>query len=378
MKRSLAILLSVACLALIAAWAAPAQAVETGPVKIGVILPITGPAAPYGQAAHQGMLLALEHQPTVLGRKVELVLADNRSDKIESSSAANRLIQRDQVAVIIGPLSSSTTMAAAPVAEKAGNTHCQRLGHQPGGDQGQEVRVFAPASWTPSRARWGANFALHDLKAKTAAVMIDISRDYSVGLSAFFQRAFKAGGGKILMKTMYSSGDQEFSAQLGAIKAKKPDVIYLPGYFPELPLIIRQAREMGINQPFVGGDAAQADEVLKIGGPAVEGLYLSTHFDEGGATTEAGKRYSKAYRAKYGKAPDAMGALGYDAYMIVLAAMEKAGSLRPDKIAEALSSIKGFPGVCGVTDMQGRDAIKPAVVLKVKDGKYVYVTSVKP
>lgn len=376
MTRSITILLA-ACLALTIIFSAPALAAETGPVKIGVVLPITGPAAPYGQAAHQGMLLALEHQPTVLGRKVQMVLADNRSDKIESSSATNRLIQRDQVAVIIGPLSSSTTMAAAPVAEKAGIPIVSGWATNPVVTKGKKY-VFRTCFVDPFQGAVGANFALHDLKAKTAAVMIDISRDYSVGLAAFFQRAFKAGGGKILMKTMYSSGDQEFSAQLGAVKAQKPDVIYLPGYFPELPLIIRQAREMGINQPFVGGDAAQADEVLKIGGPAVEGLYLSTHFDEAGATTEAGKRYSAAYRAKYGKAPDAMGALGYDAYMIVLAAVEKAGSLRPDKIAAALSSIKGFPGVCGVTDMQGNDAVKPAVVLKVKDGKYVYVTSVKP
>lgn len=355
--------------------AGPALAAE--PVKIGVILPITGPAAPYGQAALQGIRLAQEHQPTVLGRTVKVVLVDNRSDKIESSSAANRLIQRDKVAVIIGSLSSSATMAAGPVAEKAGVPLVSGWATNPVVTQGKKY-VFRTCFIDPFQGRVGANFALRDLKAKTAALMIDSSRDYSVGLAAFFQRAFTAGGGRIVLKTMYGADDQEFSAQLGAIKAKNPDVIYLPGYFPQLPLIIRQAREMGMKQPFLGGDAAQADEVLKIGGPAVEGLMLTTHFDENGATTEAGKRYSAAYRAKYKKAPDAMGALGYDAYMIVLAAIAKAGSLDPDKIVAALASTKGFAGVCGITNIHGRDAVKPAVILKVKDGKYVYVTTVEP
>lgn len=363
----------------IVAWAlslAPAALAE-GEIKIGVLLPITGPAAPYGQAAWQGIKLALEHQPTVLGRKVKVVLADNRSDKIEASTATNRLIQRDGVAAIIGALSSSTTMAAAPVAEQAKVPLISGWATNPVVTKGKKY-VFRTCFIDPFQGRVGANFALRHLKAKTAAMIVDISRDYSVGLSAFFQKAFVAGGGKVIFRTMYTSGDQEFSAQLGTVKAKNPDIIYLPGYSPELPLIIRQAREMGLKQPFLGGDAMQADEVLKIGGSAVEGIFLTTHFDEQGTETKAGKRYAAAYRAKYNKVPDAMGALGYDAYMMVLAAIEKAGSLEADKIVAALEATKGFEGVCGVTDIVGRDAVKPAVILTVKDGKYVYVTSVKP
>lgn len=372
MRRILIIMTAL----LLAAAVAPAAAVA-GPVKIGVILPITGPAAPYGEAALQGIRLAHEHQPTVLGRPVKLLVADNRSDKIESSSAANRLIQRDEVTVIIGPLSSSTTMAAGPVAEKAGVPLVTGWATNPVVTRGKKY-VFRTCFIDPFQGRVAANFALRDLGAKTAAMLIDNSRDYSVGLAAFFQRAFVAGGGKIVIKSLYGAHDQDFSAQLGAIKSQNPDVIYLPGYFPQLPLIIRQAREMGLKQPFLGGDAAQADEVLKIGGQAVEGLMLTTHFDESGATTAAGKRYAAAYRAKHKKAPDAMGALGYDTYMIVLAAIAKVGSLQADKIVAALEATQGFAGVCGMTNIHGHDAVKPAVILKVKDGKYVYVTTVEP
>jgi branched-chain amino acid transport system substrate-binding protein len=165
---------------------------------------------------------------------------------------------------------------------------------------------------------------------------------------------------------------------LGTIKSRNPDVIYLPGYLPEEPLIIRQAREMGLNQPFLSGDAAQADETIKIGGPAVEGLYFTTHFDEAGVSTPAGRRYAKLYHDKYGKSPDALGALGYDAYNIVLDALERAGGVDPKAVTTALEKTKDFPGVCGLTSMANHDAVKPAVILQIKNGQYVYVATVNP
>ncbi len=355
--------------------AAVAPAAE--PVKIGLILPITGPAAAYGDMALAGIKLAQADRPEVLGRPVKLILTDNKSDKVESTNAANRLIQRDGVAAIIGALSSSPTLAAAPIAEKAGVPMVSGWATNPLVTKGKKY-IFRTCFIDPFQGGVAANFAYHDLKARTAAVMMDVSRDYSVGLGSFFIRSFRKLGGKVVHVAKYSHGDQEFSAQLGTIKGLNPDIIYLPGYLPEEPLIIRQAREMGLSQPFLSGDAAQADETVKIGGKAVEGLYFTTHFDEGGVTTKAGKRYAKLYRQKYHKAPDALGALGYDAYNILLDAMEKAGTTKPLAVVQALENTKDFPGVCGLTSIVNHDAVKPAVILKVKDGKFVYVTTVEP
>ena len=348
-----------------------------GSVRIGVLLPLTGPATAYGQMALRGIRMAYKDRPTVLGRQVQLVIADTKGDKVEASNAANRLIQRDRVVAIIGALSSSTTLAAAPIAEKAHIPLVTGWATNPLVTQGRKW-VFRTCFIDPFQGKVAATFAYKDLGLKTAAVMIDISRDYSVGLGTFFARAFKSLGGKILVKIYYTSGDQDFSAQLGIIKSKSPQLIYLPGYLPEEPLIIRQAREMGLTQPFISGDAAQADEVIKIGGKAVEGLYLTTHFDEQGVTTKVGKHYTTEYRKLYHKAPDAMGALGYDAYNVLLTAIAKAGTTSPAAIRDALEGIRNFEGVCGVMSLVNHDAVKPAVILKVEGGKFVYVTTVKP
>ena len=362
------------CLALLLA---PSWAPAAEPVKIGLILPMTGPAAAYGDMAYKGISMAQAKRPDVLGRPVKLILVDNRSDKVESSNAANRLIQRDQVALIIGALSSSPTLAAAPVAEDAHVPLVSGWATNPLVTQKKKY-VFRTCFVDPFQGSVAARFAFDTLRARKAAVFIDISRDYSMGLAKFFVKSFKKLGGKIVARVMYSHGDQEFGAQLDMIKKRAPDLIYLPGYLPELPLIARQARKMGLNQPFLGGDAAQADEVVKAGGEAVEGFYLTTHFDEQGVSTPAGKDYAAGYRQKHHRAPDALGAMGYDAYNVVLDALAKAGSTDAAKVTAALEATRGFPGVCGVMDLVEHNAVKPAVILTIDKGKFKYVTTVKP
>ncbi|MCB2227185.1 MAG: ABC transporter substrate-binding protein [Desulfarculaceae bacterium] len=356
---------------------APSVAPAAEPVKIGLILPMTGPAAAYGDMAYKGVQMAQAKRPQVLGRPVKLILVDNRSDKTESSNAANRLIQRDKVALIIGALSSTPTLAAAPVAEDAKVPLVSGWATNPLVTQKKKC-VFRTCFVDPFQGSVAARFAFDTLRARRAALLIDISRDYSVGLASAFVKAFKKLGGKVVARTMYSNGDQEFGAQLGMIKKRSADLIYLPGYLPELPLIVRQAREMGLDQPFLGGDAAQAEQVISSGGKALEGFYLTTHFDEQGVSTPAGKEYVAAYRAKHKKAPDALGALGYDVYNVVLDALAKAGSTDAAKVTAALEATKGFPGVCGVMDLVEHNAVKPAVILTIDKGKFKYVTTVKP
>ncbi|MCB2189245.1 MAG: ABC transporter substrate-binding protein, partial [Deltaproteobacteria bacterium] len=304
-------------------------------------------------------------------------IADNKSDKVEASNAANRVIQRDKVAAVIGALTSSNSLATAPVCEAAGIPMVSPWATNPLVTQDKKF-AYRVCFIDPFQGRVAANFARHNLKAKTAAVMIDISQDYSVGIAAFFERAFTEMGGKIVAKTHFSTNDQDFSAQLGTVQAAKPEVIYVTGYFTEDALIARQARELGLKTPLLAGDAAQAQELLTIGGKAVEGLYFTTHFDEKGVTTEAGKRFVKDYRTKYNEAPDSVSALSYDAYNVLLDAMEKVQSTDAAKVTAALDQTKDFPGVTGVLTLVDHNAVKPAVILKVENGKFVYVDTVKP
>ncbi|MCB2227186.1 MAG: ABC transporter substrate-binding protein [Desulfarculaceae bacterium] len=370
--KKLLVMLGLAMLALGAGAALAAE-----PVKLGVVFPMTGPAAVYGQNGIKGLKLAQEARPTVLGRPVKLMIADNKSDKVEASNAANRVIQKDGVCALIGCLTSSNSLAAAPVAEQAKVPMLSPWATNPMVTQKKNY-VFRICFIDPFQGAVAAKFARENLKAKTAAVMIDISQDYCVGIASFFQREFTKLGGKVVMKTMYNTGDQDFSAQLGAIQAAKPDIIYVPGYFTEDALIARQARELGLKQPLLSGDAAQADELIKIGGPAVEGLYFTTHFDEQGVTTASGKRFVAAYRKAYNESPDSVSALSYDSYNALLDAMERAGSTEAAKVSAALAQTKDFQGVTGVLTLKDHNAIKPAVILQVKDGKFAYVATVNP
>ncbi len=365
----------VLVLGLLALIAGPAAAAE--PVKIGFLIPVTGPAAAYGQVILESVTLAQTKLAEVLGRPVELITSDSHSDRIEAANAVNRLIMRDKVVAILGPMSSSECLAAGPVAEKFRIPLLTAWGTNPLVTQGKRY-VFRTCFVDTFQGQVAASFARHNLKAQTAALLLDVSRDYSVGLATFFRKSFVAQGGKIVATANYSEGDQEFGPQLAAIKAQNPEVIYLPGYLPEEPLIIRQAREMGLTQPFLSADAAQADETLKIGGAAVEGLYLTTHFDEQGAGSEAGRQYARDYRQAYGRGPEALGAQGYDGYLILLDAITRAGSTDPEAIVAALETTRDFPGVCGATSIVDHDAVKPAVILQVKQGRFQYVTTVNP
>ncbi len=371
MKRLLPLILTTALVLFSGA------ALAADVVKLGVVFPMTGPAAVYGQNGVKGLKLAQQHRPTVLGKKVKLFVADNKSDKVEASNAANRVIQKDKVHALIGCLTSSNSLAAAPVAEKAGLPMLSPWATNPLVTQNKKY-IFRICFIDPFQGSVAAKFARDYLRAKSAALMIDISQDYCVGIAGFFERAFKKLGGKIVLKTHYNTGDQDFSAQLGAIAGAKPDIIYVPGYFTEDALIARQARELGLKQPLLSGDAAQAAELIKIGGKAVEGLYLTTHFDEKGVTTDSGKRFVKAYREAYNEAPDSVSALSYDSYNAMLDAIQKAGGLQADKVATALGRTKDFPGVTGVLTLVNHNAIKPAVILKVKDGQFAYVATVNP
>jgi branched-chain amino acid transport system substrate-binding protein len=229
-----------------------------------------------------------------------------------------------------------------------------------------------------------ANFASKTLKAKRVAVFTDVKSDYSKGLAKFFKEGFTKMGGEIATELDYNGGDKDFKAELTAIKAAKPDAVFVPGYYTDVALICIQAKQLGITVPIFGGDGWESDQLVKIGQDAVEGTYFSTHYAPDVATDKSKNfvaNYSKRFKNGDGtpKLPDAMAALGYDSMMILADAMKRANSTEGPKVRDALAATKDFEGVTGKTTInEKRDATKSAVILQVKDGKFHYVETVNP
>ncbi len=372
--KSMYVLTFWMALALIAA-PFPAYAQDT--IKIGVYLPMTGGVAAYGNMAWTGAQVAQSMEPEALGKKVELTLVDTKSEAIEAANAATLLIEK-KMAALIGEAISANTLAGTPIAEAAKIPDVTPTATNPLVTQGKKY-AFRACFIDPFQGEIAARFAMDNLKAKTAALIIDQAQDYSVGLGNYFAKEFEKLGGKIVSKTFIQTGDQDFSAQLSSVQASKPDLIYAPVYYTEDALLAKQARDLGINTPILTGDGAQADALIQIGGKAVEGMYFTGHFHPEAASTERSKKFIKLFKEKYGKDASAFEALGADAYFLLVDAINRAGSTDGTAIRDALASTKAFQGVSGVLTM-GPDGnpIKSMVINKVQDGKFVYVTTINP
>ncbi len=319
-------------------------------VKIGLYLPMTGPAAAMGQMVWEGVQVAHELEPQILGQPVELALVDTKSDRIDATNAVSRLIEKEKVVAIIGEVISSDTLAGAPIAERAGIPMITPTATNPLVTQGRRF-VFRAAYVDDLQGKVAARFAWENLKARRVAVLIDQAQDYCVGLANFFMAEFKRRGGEIVAVSYIQTGDQDFSAQISAFKGKEPDLIYAPNYYTEDALLAKQLKDLGVNTPVLTGDGAQVPELVSIGGAAVEGLYFTALFHRQGATSELGRKFLQAYESTYKKPLDAFAALGGEAYYLLLAAIQRAGSLNGTKIAQALAETKNFPGITGVITM---------------------------
>jgi branched-chain amino acid transport system substrate-binding protein len=366
--------LAAACMVL--SLAASSLAEET--IKIGAYLPMTGAVAGYGQQEWAGIQIANEMQPTVLGKKIELVLVDTKSDKIEAANAMSRLIEKDKVIGVLGEAISGNSMAGNPISEAAKIPSVSPTATNPLVNQGKKY-AFRACFIDPFQGEVAARFARNDMKAQTAAVIIDIAQDYCVGLANFFVKEFVKQGGKIVSTTYIQTGDQDFSAQLSSMQAAKPDIIYAPNYYTEDALMAKQARDLGVNLPVLTGDGAQDDALLQIGGKAVENMYFTGHFHKQAATTERAKEYIKRFEDKFKKEAGAFGALGADAYFLLVDAIQRAGSMDGTKVRDALADTKNFQGISGTINMgENGNPIKSMVINKVEGGKFTYVTTVNP
>ena len=364
---------------LVLVMAGMAMAADT--VKIGVYLPITGGNAIGGQLELDGVKLAHKDMPTVLGKKVELIVVDNKSDKVEAANAVKRLVEKDKVNAIVGTYGSSLAMAGGEVAEKAKTPMVGTSCTNPLVTQGKKYS-FRVCFIDPFQGAGAAAFAKDVLKAKTAACLIEVTEDYCVGLASFFERSFTKNGGKIVSKLSYQKGDQDFTAQLTEIISKNPDVLYIPANFAEGAIVMRQARELGAKFKILGGDAMDNPEIVKIGGKSVEGFSFTTfaYAPEMPKMNPTQKKFTANWRKAYtDKDPNALAACGYDAYMLILDAIKRAKSTEPVKIAAALAATRNFPGVTGITTITAtNDAEKSIGIMQIKNGKRIFLTVVNP
>ncbi len=354
---------------------------SSGPIRIGEFASLTGSEAAFGQSSHQGTQLAIEEinkAGGVLGRQIELITEDNQSKQGESATIAKKLISRDQVVALLGEVASGRSIEAAYVCQAAG------------------IPMVSPSSTNPKVTEIGdfifrvcfidkfqgellAKFAQRTLKAKKVAVLSDVSAPYSVGLAEYFTKPFLAAGGTLTAEQKYQTKDKDFRAALTAIKATEPDAIFVPGYYTEAGLIVAQARQLGLTVPIFGGDGWEAPQLIEIAGPALENTFYSTHYSPQVSSPES-NAFTKAFQARYnGAIPDAMAALGYDSAKVLVDAIRRAGSTDPAKLKEALAATKDFAGVTGKTTLDAQhNATKGAVIMTVKDGKFLFVDTFMP
>jgi branched-chain amino acid transport system substrate-binding protein len=353
---------------------------EAGEIVIGHYASMTGSIAHFGQDTDKAVRLALGEINAaggIRGRLLKVVTLDTRGDSAEASNAVSRLIDVEKVTALIGEVSSSLSLAGGRVAQRRKIPMVSPSSTNPKVTQIGDY-VFRVCFLDPFQGKVMARFARDTLRLDKVAVLRDIKNDYSIGLADAFTEAFKAAGGTIVVEQSYSQGDTDFSAQLTAIKGAQAQGIFVPGYYSEVGAIARTAQRLELKVPLMGGDGWDAPDLVKIAGDALEGSFFSNHFALDVATDQA-KRFVSDFTAKYSIAPTGLGALGYDALMVLADAMRRAPDFSPAAIRDALAATKDFKGVTGTITMDAnRDAQKSAVVLRIKDGKPQFEASVAP
>lgn len=359
---------------------APDAPAATDELVFGEVSSLTGQEATFGSSTHNAIMLAvneLNSMGGVNGKKIRVVTYDDQGKPTEAAAATTKLIVQDKVHVILGEVASSRSLAMAPIAQSNGVPMISPSSTNPKVTLDKDF-VFRVCFIDPFQGSVMAKYATQDLKLSRFAVLRDVRNDYSVGLSDVFSASVTGFGARVAIDQSYSAGDIDFKSQLTAIKAASPEAIYVPGYYTDVALIARQARELGITVPLMGGDGWDSEKLFEIGGDALEGSYFSNHY----APEDPNPRIQKFvtdYKAAYGSTPDALAALGYDAAMVAAAAAGRAKSLSGADLREAIAQTVQHPGVTGtITLGPDRNAVKPAVVLRITARKAGYVATVNP
>ena len=360
-------------------------------IKIGLNTELTGEMPAVGTSSKNAAELFVSQINAAGGIEIgaeklpiDLVVGDNGAKADQAAAVAQRLISQDNVLAMIGPDASACAIPASEIAQSMGCPMISPWSTNPkttlDATTGKpKPFIFRACFIDTFQAQVLAKFVLNNLKAKTAAVLYDVASEAPNGQATLFKETYEANGGKIVAFETYSGGDKDFSAQLTKIKAANPDVIFLPAYYNDVPLIAQQARRLGITAQFVGSDAWSSPELIKLGGADIEGSYFCNHYSTQIATPEA-QKFMADYKAKYNQEPDDVAALTYDAFGLITDAIKSAGKVDRQAVRDALAKIPKDDGVTGTMQFQpgSGDPIKSAVILQVKDGKFTWVANAQP
>jgi branched-chain amino acid transport system substrate-binding protein len=349
-------------------------------IVFGHFASMTGSTAHFGQDTDRGVRMAIEEANAkggVLGKKIKLVTLDDRGDSAEAANAVSRLIDVEKVNALLGEVSSSLSLAGGRVAQRRKIPMISPTSTNPMVTEIGDY-IFRVCFIDPFQGKVMATFARQNLKFDKVAILKDVKNDYSIGLAAAFQKSFTELGGKIVAEQSYSQGDTDFSAQVTAVRGSGAQAVFVPGYYSEVGTIARTADRLGLKVPLLGGDGWDSPDLFKIGGDAINGSYFSDHFAPDVATDKA-KAFVANFTAKYGQAPTGLGALGYEAALVMIDAFARAGKTDPAAVRDAIATTKDFEGVTGkITIDAQRNAQKSAVVLKVEGGKAKFEASIAP
>jgi branched-chain amino acid transport system substrate-binding protein len=347
--------------------------------RIGFFGPMSGAQASFGIDAVNGAKLAIEEinlAGGVLGHPLSLVIKDTESQPEQTSTVVSELINADKVAALVGEIASDRSLVAASIAQASGIAMIT-----PGATNEKVTAegdyIFRVCYTDTFQAAMMAKFA-RSIDVEKAAILFDAANPYGSGLMEAFKADFLQHGGVIVAEEFYRAGDTDFAAQLNAIKEKNPDSIFLPSYYTEAALIIRQARQLGIDAPFLGTDGWDSPDFLKVGAQAVNNCYFASHFSSERASDKA-KVFSDAYSARFQSAPPPLAALAYDSIWLLADALKRSGGTDPPALRDAIAATRDFPGVTGnISFDQGRDPKKAGIVIRVQDGKFTYLETTEP
>ena len=380
------VLLPVVIVLMALAFSCTRQAEEKDPVdrstiKIGYFGDLTGPNYNFGKSAINGVLMVADEVNQAGGinsRRIDVVIEDDRGSPEEAARLIAKLIDEDKVIAIIAGGTSGNSRAAAPKAQSSHIPFISPSSTDPAVTQAGDY-IFRACFVDSFQGEVMARFAANTLKAQKAAIIFDFNSPYGRGLTDYFELSFAKFGGRIVSKQSYTQGDEDFKGQLSSIRAAEPDVIYIPGYYGDVTAIAKQARLIGLTQPLLGGDGWDAPELWQLGGDALNGSYISTHYSVDDPSP-AIQTFVETYKQRYGNLlPDAHAALAYDATRLLVDAITRAGTTNGDKVREALAQTKNFAGVTGLINMNAdRNAVKPAVVLKLQDLRFIYQETIQP
>ena len=351
-----------------------------GDIVVGYYGDLTGRTASFGQSTKNGVEMAIDeinNTGGVMGRKVRVIVEDDQGEPNKAATVVSKLVNQDRVHAVLGEVASSNSLAAAPKAQEAKVPMISPSSTNPNVTQVGDY-IFRVCFIDPFQGDVMAKFSANNLKAKKAAILYDFNSDYSRGLREFFTRSFKQLGGQIVAEQSYTQGDRDFSGQLTAIRSAAPDVIYVPGYYGEVGVIANQTKQLGIKAPLLGGDGWDSPQLWQLGGAALNGDYISNHYSVDDPSP-AIQKFVADYKARFNILPDALAALGYDSMRVLADAIKRAGGTDSAKLRDAIAQTKNFAGVTGsITIDKDRNAVKPAVVLKLQDQKFVYDTTIYP